>query len=219
MAVPELSGPAELYYNEKESESYTKNTRITKIQAEITQRAIDLLEINMENPIILDLGCGSGLSGQTISENGYEWVGMDISPSMLKIASSSTKNIGLLESDIGVPLPFRENSFDYIISISAVQWLFQSYKKEHHPYQRIKVFFKSIYSVVVKKAVIQFYCNKKEIEILKNEAKRAGFSGGLTIDNEGTKNSKYFLVLSKDYLAPKKEKKLEKSKSRKAKVE
>lgn len=29
------------------------------------------------------LGCGSGLSGETISENGHHWIGLDISASML----------------------------------------------------------------------------------------------------------------------------------------
>lgn len=29
------------------------------------------------------LGCGSGLSGETLSENGHHWIGYDISNSML----------------------------------------------------------------------------------------------------------------------------------------
>lgn len=29
------------------------------------------------------VGCGSGLSGETLSENGHEWIGLDISQSML----------------------------------------------------------------------------------------------------------------------------------------
>ena len=29
------------------------------------------------------LGCGSGLSGETITENGHRWIGLDISHSML----------------------------------------------------------------------------------------------------------------------------------------
>lgn len=28
-------------------------------------------------------GCGSGLSGETLSENGHHWIGYDISQSML----------------------------------------------------------------------------------------------------------------------------------------
>jgi 18S rRNA (guanine1575-N7)-methyltransferase len=33
----------------------------------------------------LDIGCGSGLSGEVLEEDGHFWVGMDISPSMLSI--------------------------------------------------------------------------------------------------------------------------------------
>jgi 18S rRNA (guanine1575-N7)-methyltransferase len=34
-------------------------------------------------PLILDVGCGSGLSGEILSEEGHLWIGMDIAPSML----------------------------------------------------------------------------------------------------------------------------------------
>lgn len=30
-----------------------------------------------------ETGCGSGLSGETMSEHGHHWIGYDISPSML----------------------------------------------------------------------------------------------------------------------------------------
>lgn len=33
--------------------------------------------------LLLDIGCGSGLSGDVIEENGHMWVGLDISKSML----------------------------------------------------------------------------------------------------------------------------------------
>lgn len=35
---------------------------------------------------ILDIGCGSGISGSIIEENGHEWVGVDISQAMLDVA-------------------------------------------------------------------------------------------------------------------------------------
>jgi 18S rRNA (guanine1575-N7)-methyltransferase len=33
--------------------------------------------------LLLDIGCGSGLSGEIIDEAGHQWVGCDISASML----------------------------------------------------------------------------------------------------------------------------------------
>ena len=37
---------------------------------------------------ILDVGCGSGISGETLEENDFMWEGIDISRDMLEIAAS-----------------------------------------------------------------------------------------------------------------------------------
>jgi len=55
-----------------------------EIQGEMAERAIELLELPEDEPrMVLDLGCGSGLSGVALDEAGHMWVGMDISESML----------------------------------------------------------------------------------------------------------------------------------------
>jgi len=77
---------------------------MVNVQREITLRAIELLLLpgaraNMTNtdddqptatqqPIsfILDVGCGSGLSGQVLEEHGHIWVGCDVSRDMLQVA-------------------------------------------------------------------------------------------------------------------------------------
>ena len=41
---------------------------------------------SIRNKKVLDIGCGSGLSGECISNRGHHWIGCDISPSMLNIA-------------------------------------------------------------------------------------------------------------------------------------
>lgn len=38
---------------------------------------------------LIFVGCGSGLSGETLSEEGHHWIGLDISPSMLSMFSFS----------------------------------------------------------------------------------------------------------------------------------
>jgi len=38
---------------------------------------------------VICVGCGSGLSGETLSEEGHHWIGLDISPSMLSMFSFS----------------------------------------------------------------------------------------------------------------------------------
>ena len=65
MSRPELTGHASLFYNEKEARKYDSSSRMVGIQREITERAIELLKLPSDRPsFILDVGCGSGLSGQ-----------------------------------------------------------------------------------------------------------------------------------------------------------
>ena len=84
MSRPEHSAPPEIFYNEAEAEKYTNNTRMMNIQvrfdvhfdrlyilhlqAEMTERALELLCLPDEPCYLLDLGCGSGLSGECIEE-------------------------------------------------------------------------------------------------------------------------------------------------------
>lgn len=57
-----------------------------EIQGEMSERAIELLELpEDESCMILDLGCGSGLSGTALDEAGHMWVGLDISEAMLRM--------------------------------------------------------------------------------------------------------------------------------------
>jgi 18S rRNA (guanine1575-N7)-methyltransferase len=72
MSRPELTGHASLFYNERESKKYDSSSRMVSIQREITHRAIELLKLDTTTTdgsgsrpsLILDVGCGSGLSGQ-----------------------------------------------------------------------------------------------------------------------------------------------------------
>ena len=52
----------------------------------MTYRALELLNLPQGEPkLLLDIGCGSGLSGEILTEEGHNWVGVDIAPSMLGI--------------------------------------------------------------------------------------------------------------------------------------
>lgn len=87
MSRPELTGHASLFYNEKEARKYHSSSRMVNVQREITLRAIELLLLPTDRPsYILDMGCGSGLSGQVLEEQGHVWVGCDVSRDMLQVA-------------------------------------------------------------------------------------------------------------------------------------
>jgi 18S rRNA (guanine1575-N7)-methyltransferase len=55
------------FYNETEASKYHQNSRIMQIQMEISNRAVELLALPPgKSAFILDVGCGSGLSGGTV---------------------------------------------------------------------------------------------------------------------------------------------------------
>ena len=189
-----------MFYNEVEATKYHESTRIIHIQEEITKRAIELLNIpEGEVHNILDIGCGSGLSGEVIEDAGHLFTGMDISPSMLQLAASGENDGDVLLSDMGQGLPFRAATFDGCISISAVQWLCYSNKRGENPRRRLNQFFSSLYMSLKQGArcVLQLYPESPEqMEMISTSAMRAGFSGGLVVDfPNSSKAKKHYLCL------------------------
>lgn len=86
MSRPEGSKPPDLYYDAVEARKYDSSSRIINIQAEISARAIEMLAFSDDKPkYILDVGCGSGLSGQALEKAGHYWIGCDISKPMLEV--------------------------------------------------------------------------------------------------------------------------------------
>jgi len=269
MSRPEHTAPPEIFYNDDEAKKYTTNSRVAQIQAEMTERALELLGLGMarsngneydsdendqeidddnddeddeemeddsdeddqqfkgkyknkgkkgkgKKPVkiqekkgnvqiqgkscfLLDIGCGSGLSGEIITEYGHYWIGVDISKSMLDVARDREVEGDLMLSDIGQGLPFKPATFDGAISISVIQWLCNADKASHKPFQRLTKFFQTLYMCLCRgaKAVFQFYPeNPNQIEMITTAAMKAGFTGGLVIDYpNSTKRKKYFLCL------------------------
>lgn len=73
---PELTAPPEVFYNDDEARKYTDNTRIMDIQTALTERALELLALPDDGTpkYILDLGCGSGLSGECLTDANHIWL-------------------------------------------------------------------------------------------------------------------------------------------------
>ncbi|KIW26307.1 uncharacterized protein PV07_09408 [Cladophialophora immunda] len=199
MSRPEDLLPPDLYYNDTASAKYTTSSRIQSIQASMTHRALELLDLDSPS-FILDVGCGSGLSGEILSEEGHLWVGMDISPSMLDIALQREDVEGdLFLADMGQGVPFRAGAFDAAISISAVQWLCNAESSGVSPEGRLRRFFDGLYAALRRgaRAVLQFYPkNDAQRAMVAQAAVRAGFGAGILEDDGGTKNVKTYLVLS-----------------------
>ncbi|KAF2863651.1 S-adenosyl-L-methionine-dependent methyltransferase [Piedraia hortae CBS 480.64] len=204
MSRPEDTLPPDLFYNDAESRKYTTSSRIKNVQAEMTHRALQLLDLRKPS-MVLDVGCGSGLSGEILSQVPQEsggphvWVGMDISSSMLAQALERDVEGDMLLADIGQGVPFRPGTFDAAISISAIQWLCNAESSDVSPEGRLKRFFEGLYASLKRdgKAVCQFYPkNPQQRTLISNAAIKAGFGVGILEDDPDTKNVKYYLVLT-----------------------
>ncbi|XP_059460741.1 18S rRNA (guanine-N(7))-methyltransferase RID2 [Corylus avellana] len=199
---PELQAPPDIFYNDAEARKYTSSSRIIEIQAKLSERALELLALPDDDVprLLLDIGCGSGLSGETLSENGHQWIGLDISQSMLNVALEREVEGDLLVGDMGQGLGLRPGVIDGAISISAVQWLCNADKSSHDPRLRLKAFFGSLYRCLARgaRAVLQVYPeNLAQRELILSFAMRAGFAGGVVVDfPHSTKSRKEYLVLT-----------------------
>ncbi|CCW60677.1 unnamed protein product [Phytomonas sp. EM1] len=96
---PEFENPPDIYYNSDEASRYHVSNRIQTIQRSMTLRALELLGIKAAvsraqtegyppscTTLLLDIGCGTGISGEVLTEQGHAWCGVDISRDMLMIA-------------------------------------------------------------------------------------------------------------------------------------
>lgn len=204
MSRPEDILPPDLFYNDVESRKYTTSSRVKNIQASMTNRALELLDLDTPS-LILDIGCGSGLSGEILSdvteeEGGpHTWFGMDISSSMLAEALDRDVEGDMLLADMGQGIPFRAGTFDAAISISAIQWLCNAETSDVTPEGRLKRFFDGLYMSLKRggKAVCQFYPkNVAQRSMISNAAIKAGFGAGILEDDPDTKSLKVYLVLT-----------------------
>lgn len=176
-----------------------------EIQGIISERAVELLNLSESSGpgLLLDIGCGTGMSGNVIESLGHCFMGIDISENMLRIARDDfveeQSNGDVLLADMGQGLGFRQGIFDGAISISAVQWLCYASKTADVPKRRLRCFFNNLYRVLKfgARAVLQIYPeNSAQMELITNCALTAGFTGGLVVDYPNSaKAKKYYLCL------------------------
>ena len=203
MSRPEHTGAADKFYGKGEASRYDDSARMATTQRTLADRALQLLDLPAGVPaLLLDAGCGTGYSGRPLEKAGHSWIGTDISLNMLKAANKDVRRSGrsaVVGGDLGLGFAFRNGVFDGCISISAVQWLCHATKPEHDPARRVKKFFVALKAVLASdaRAVLQVYPEQPEdMQMLCDEAKAAGFGGGLVVDYPWSERSKkLFLVL------------------------
>ena len=74
---------------------------------------------------LLDAGCGPGVYSEWLVDHGAEVVGIDFSPTMVKLANRRLQGRArILEADLGQPLRLLETaSFDTIVSALALDYV------------------------------------------------------------------------------------------------
>jgi len=68
---------------------------------------------------VLDVGCGNGRFFDFLKEKGLDYVGVDFSESLVKIAKEKNPK-GSFKKANGLNLPFKNGSFENVISIAVL---------------------------------------------------------------------------------------------------
>jgi 18S rRNA (guanine1575-N7)-methyltransferase len=198
---PENSAPPEEFYNEAEASKYAVSSRMATIQTTLAQRCLDLLALPEGVPaLLLDIGCGTGISGGILTDAGHHWLGADISRPMLEVALDDETEGDLMQADAGLGVTLRTGVLDGAVSVSALQWLCSADNSGQKPVRRLNAFFSALYASLrhSARAALQFYPDSaQQLDLITAAAMRAGFSGGLLVDYPNSaKAKKYYLVLT-----------------------
>lgn len=175
------------FYSSDESRTHSSDN-IERIQRKLTLRAVELLMPPLESRV-LDAGSGNGFSLRVLRELGFKQVtGVDSSPEMVRKALLSGLHTVLGDF---AKLPFKDDSFDAVVSVSALQWV------SHKPAELKKTV--SEFRRVLSKngsGVIQFYPKSSdELAAVEKEFRLAGFRVSTQIDNPKNARKRRVFVL------------------------
>jgi 18S rRNA (guanine1575-N7)-methyltransferase len=177
---------------------YANSKNIMRIQEKITIRALELLNLKNRGALILDAGCGPGFTATYLKEIGYRSVALDLILEFLNFYGINA--INPINADMCFT-PFKPNTFDAIISISALQWVFRDMNNKNMHFL-LKNLSKSFFHILKpnSRVIFQFYPkNKVHMETIgKIIANNTEFRGNFVIDNPNhNKKRKIFLLLDK----------------------
>jgi len=110
---------AETYYTAERVSEYSSEFIVP--QDRHTRRCVYLLNASSRTNIVLDLGCGSGLSSKVLQSSFGFVIGLDLSSAML--AQFDPRVGDCILGSMAQPLPFRGKVFDACSSTSAVHYL------------------------------------------------------------------------------------------------
>lgn len=89
------------------------------------QLKIVLEMLDSERGLILDIGCAAGAEFEPLLARGFQIVGLDYSPEMLRLAGqrfSASRDVNLCRAD-AEGLPFADSSFDHVVCLGVFEYL------------------------------------------------------------------------------------------------
>lgn len=87
----------------------------------LEKKCIEELMSDGKGKKALDLGIGTGLFTLLLKERGFDVVGVDISERMMEIAEK--RGFKVLKHDLNNPLPFKDEEFDFVFSMTSIEFL------------------------------------------------------------------------------------------------
>ena len=195
------------FYNVNEVKKYAESKSIIRTQEKITKRALEILfeysayTQKEKNIHILDVGMGCGFSTDYLNRSGFRATGFDIN--WLFLNFYAIPKLNPIQADMG-HIPFQSNTFDFILSISAAQWIL-SIKDKMQKKIALGNFSRSLVDLIHPGGaiIIQFYPKSSDqMQELGDSFKPYDeITGGYIIDNQHTpKKRKVFLFLQKKFL-------------------
>lgn len=87
-------------------------------------KVIDMVmtSIRKPNPLILDLGCGTGISTRQLAKKGGTVVGCDLDIQMITAALQHPQKDSAYTLGAAKALPFRTGTFDAVTAFTAFHW-------------------------------------------------------------------------------------------------
>ncbi|MCF2140381.1 MAG: class I SAM-dependent methyltransferase [Candidatus Lokiarchaeota archaeon] len=186
-----------IYYTPERVKEYAESKSLMRIQEGITKRCVELVHA-APPALFLDIGMGCGFASVFLNLKGFRTIGLDINRFFLSYYSLPELNS--IQADMR-EFRLRPRSIDFIISISAVQWILAE-SDEQKRRQYLKDFSQFCAEILKPqgKLIFQFYPKSDEAMMeLGHEFKEIGaFEGNFVIDNpENPKKRRIFLLLDR----------------------
>lgn len=192
------------YNSQKWMERNQKRTTLITITYLFDEK-LGKINYNLEEDLpltVLDLGCGTGYSSETLVEHGFRVIGVDILHDMLSKANKKKKmlkidNLMLILADINY-LPLRNHSIHFISSISAYNFITHKQYGQRNKRKIVNNTAKYLHKILKPdgRMVIEFYPeSEEELKLFNSSFTENGFEGFMVKNTPNQKSGQTYLLL------------------------